>query len=260
MRVDGHYTILADGPVTVVATARASDDERVAAYARHDAHRVLRNLCRAAACGDRRDLLGIYRLFVGDEGYAVRSLPTELFAGAVLDAATRGRLLLVKGWPWLPGYAGRGSPVSGTLSPPSSPTPARTDQPARSGAPPPPANHTAGHLHLTSRTAATAPRNRARTTIGVGEKVRVAPSGASGVLSWAVTGSSALRADSGSSVTLTAHGRAETATVMARDTCGCTARMTFHVIEPDGVRMERAPGTGIWHIHGTPSVGIRAIA
>jgi hypothetical protein len=33
--------------------------------------------------------------------------------------------------------------------------------------------------------------------------------------------------------------------------------MTFEVIEPAGVLMERAPGTGVWHANGIPSVGIR---
>lgn len=128
--------------------------------------------------------------------------------------------------------------------------------PAAPAAPAKPA-HTPGHLHLRSETVATAPSNRARTTIGVGEKVHLSAQGPTGTVNWSSSGSSKLSASSGASVTLTAHERAETVTITATDSCGCTATIAFTVIEPSSVRMERVPGTGIFHDHGIPSVGIR---
>lgn len=117
--------------------------------------------------------------------------------------------------------------------------------------------HTPGHLRLTSQTNATAPSNRARTSVGVGERVRLTARGAVGAVTWTKTGNSVLSSSSGSSVTLSADDRAETTTVTARDgACGCTAPLTFRVIEPSGVQMERGSGTGLWHRYGFASVGI----
>jgi hypothetical protein len=118
-------------------------------------------------------------------------------------------------------------------------------------------SHVAGHLGIRSETVATSPTNRRRTVIGVGEEVRLTASRPTGTVSWAITGSSTLNATSGASVRLTAHDRAETTTVTATDSCGCTATRTFRVIEPSSVRMRRVPGSGIRHIHGRPSVGIK---
>ncbi len=125
-------------------------------------------------------------------------------------------------------------------------------------APPPPSPpHRGGHLNISSETVATSPADRARTTIGVGERVRIRITHATGTISWSKTGSSRLSSTSGLSITLTAHDRAESTKVTATDSCGCVVEITFNVIEPSGVTMERAPGTNIWHTHNIPSVGIK---
>jgi hypothetical protein len=118
-------------------------------------------------------------------------------------------------------------------------------------------SHVAGHLGIRSQTIATSPRNRRRTVIGVGEEVDLTASRPTGTVNWAITGSSTLSATSGTTVTLTAHERAETTTVTATDSCGCTATRTFRVIEPASVRMRRVSGSGIRHTQGIPSVGIK---
>jgi hypothetical protein len=56
--------------------------------------------------------------------------------------------------------------------------------------------------------------------------------------------------------TLTAHGRAESAVLTATDSCGCKIDLTLTVIEPSTVRMDRAPGFNVYHVHGVPSVGL----
>ncbi len=130
-----------------------------------------------------------------------------------------------------------------------------------SPSPPPPvlaSVHQAGHLRVTSETVATAPADRARTTVGVGEEVRLTATSTSGTVSWSCSGKSTLSALSGASVTLTAHERAETAKVTATDTCGCKVTLTLNIIQPSGVQMVRAQGTGVWHTNGKSSVGIKA--
>jgi hypothetical protein len=111
---------------------------------------------------------------------------------------------------------------------------------------------------MTSETVATTPTDRARTTIGVGEVVNLsiipAPPGA---LTWTLSGSGSL---SGS--TYTASDRAGSATITAQCAgCNCGKWVkTFTVIEPSGVMIEQEPGTGVWHVQGTPSVGFKGRA
>lgn len=117
--------------------------------------------------------------------------------------------------------------------------------------------HKAGHLTVISQTVAISPSNRSRTKIGVGEKVRIKVQGATGGTTWSITSSSKLSATSGAIVKLTAHDRAESTTVTATGDCGCKVDITFDVIEPDSIMQERVPGTGIWHTHNIPSVGMK---
>ncbi len=125
-------------------------------------------------------------------------------------------------------------------------------------APPPPVKpHSAGHLKLTSTTVETSPSDQSRTDIGVGERVRLKITGATGTIKWTISGKSKLSTTTGSSIILTAHDRKESTTVEATDTCGCKLSKTFNVIEPSGVIMERVPGTNVWHTNNIPSVGIR---
>jgi hypothetical protein len=80
VHLDGRYPILSDGPFTVVAALWASDDERLAACSRPDAHRMLRDPGREAARGDRRDLIGVHRLLGQDDGPFARRRSTEHIA------------------------------------------------------------------------------------------------------------------------------------------------------------------------------------
>lgn len=112
-------------------------------------------------------------------------------------------------------------------------------------------------LLLRSRTVATVPAGRSRTTIGVGERVNLTSSGGTGAHTWTITGSSTLNRTTGNTVRLTADDRAETTTVTVTDAAGAAESLTFTVIEPSSVRMVRAPGTGVWHVHAVPSVGMK---
>ncbi len=109
---------------------------------------------------------------------------------------------------------------------------------------------------LSSETVATSPANRARTKIGVGEEVVVTVSPAESV-TWSVAGGGTVSPASGTQTTFTAGERASTSVVKARRADGCECTITFTVIEPSGATIDRAPGTGIHHVHGTPSAGFR---
>lgn len=107
--------------------------------------------------------------------------------------------------------------------------------------------------NITSETFATAPANRARTKVGVGEEVTLKFS--LGNASWS-TIAGRLSSLSGASVVFTAPDRAASVTVTATGS-GCTATITFTVVEPSSVRMRRYPGTGVKHTVHRPDVGIR---
>lgn len=110
-----------------------------------------------------------------------------------------------------------------------------------------------GACSITSQTVATVPKDRTRTTIGVGEEVNLTFS--PGSASWSTSGGR-LSATTGTKVRFTAPDRATSVTIQAVGS-SCTAKIEFTVIEPTGVMMERNPGTGTWHTHGIPSVGMR---
>jgi hypothetical protein len=119
--------------------------------------------------------------------------------------------------------------------------PKKTKKPKKSAPPP----------KLTSKTVATAPGPRTRTTIGVGEEVtlRHLP----GSVAWSTTGGT-LSAAAGKAVTLTAPDTAQTVTVT-----GGTLTLAFTVIAPSGVHMDRYPGTGIRHTRDRPDSGIQTL-
>src|SRR5713101_5209824 len=106
---------------------------------------------------------------------------------------------------------------------------------------------------ITSETVATQPADRARTKIGVGEEVHLTFS--LGSAAWTAPGAS-LSSNSGSTVTLTAPERAASITVSATGS-GCTAHLTFQVVEPSGARRKQKPGTNLKHKLNRPSIGIK---
>jgi GT2 family glycosyltransferase len=107
---------------------------------------------------------------------------------------------------------------------------------------------------ITSQTVATTPPNRDRTRVGVGEQVvlTVAP----GPANWSVIGQGTVNPPSGTSITFTAADRGGNATVTA--TVGASrCTITFTVVEPSGVIMQRHPGSGIQHTVNRPDSGLR---
>jgi hypothetical protein len=264
MRVsEDRYAFQTDRPVTAVSRARSDAPERATALAPLETLRIVMNLIRSSKGGDRTDLVAVHRVLFGAEGAQIRDLATDYFAGRVLAAAERGQLLIVPGWPWSPTYAGSQYPRGNATRNLAEPT-ATAEGPATSAQkqPPPPAPaHRPGHLKLTSRARAKAPPDRRRTSIGVGEVVRLTASGATGALQWTKTGSTTLNATSGAKIRAVAHDRAESTTIRVKDgACGCVAALTFRVVEPSAVHLARSPGSGVWHKHGIASIGIEADA
>ncbi len=103
-------------------------------------------------------------------------------------------------------------------------------------------------------TVAAAPANRKRAKVGVGEEVTLTVS--PGSADWAVAGDHGAKvvSASGLAATFTAGDRAGASTITGT-ALGSSFTVEFTVIEPTGAMMERAPGTGIYHRSGTPSVG-----
>ena len=108
---------------------------------------------------------------------------------------------------------------------------------------------------LTSQTFATVPSNRARTRIGVGEEVTLTYS--CGSATWSKSGGGTLSSTSGASVTFTAPDRAGSVTITATGS-GCTKSITLTIVEPSGLVMRRASGSGVRHTTGRPEAGFRA--
>jgi hypothetical protein len=106
---------------------------------------------------------------------------------------------------------------------------------------------------LSSETVATVPADRARTKVGVGEEVLIEVTPPDSV-TWSVSEGS-VNPVSGTQTTFKAADRAGTATVKATRPDGGHCALTFTVVEPSAGIVERQPGTGIFHVRGTPSVG-----
>ncbi len=103
MLFDGRVMIFADGPLTAVASFRATATERASAYTPHQAHRVVERLCRDAEGGDRYVLIDMCQLLFDQRHFHLCDVSTSVFAGRVREAVRCGRLLLVPGWPRMPG-------------------------------------------------------------------------------------------------------------------------------------------------------------
>ena len=116
---------------------------------------------------------------------------------------------------------------------------------------------------MTSETVATLPNDRKRKKLGVGEEVNLTLKPASlPSPTWALggtPGTPALNPLAGITSLLTAGERACTPSTEATIN-GVTVKIDFEVVEPDGMVMERFPGTGIRHTNGTASTGFQARA
>ncbi|HEX8615120.1 MAG TPA: hypothetical protein VF800_27875 [Telluria sp.] len=123
----------------------------------------------------------------------------------------------------------------------------KTRAPAKVG------NSPCAKAKIASQTLARLPADRARTKVGVGERIKLKYS--LGNAAWTTSGGTLDNAN-GVSVILDAPDRAASVTVTATGG-GCSVTLVFTVIEPSAVLMERASGTNVWHVNGVPSVGIR---
>jgi hypothetical protein len=103
-------------------------------------------------------------------------------------------------------------------------------------------------LTIRSQTVQTAPADRARTRIGVGEEVQLTASTAA---SWSVSGGGTLSATSGTSVVFRAGAQADRATITAT-AAGSSGSIRLDILEPT-FRMEVA--FGVKHTHGRPDCG-----
>lgn len=85
-------------------------------------------------------------------------------------------------------------------------------------------------LVITSETEQTVPADRARTRLGVEERVTLTATGALGAVSWHILqGSGALSVQTGAQVTYTAHNLEEIARIEASDPAGCKTVIEFDV-------------------------------
>lgn len=147
-------------------------------------------------------------------------------------------------------------PTARAESQPPSPLSSPRGQPEEPKSPPPREEPRAKKRGLspaiTSETVAVDPGPRTRTTVGVGEEVTLTHS--AGTTTWKTTAGT-LSAASGASVTLTAPDTAQNVTATAG-----TAKITFSVIAPNDVLMERFPDTGVSHTKDRPDVGMLTTA
>jgi hypothetical protein len=115
---------------------------------------------------------------------------------------------------------------------------------------------------ITSQTYATVPADRSRLTIGVGEPVKLTFSGADA--NWTISGGAGkLDTKTGKVVLYTASITKATETITAVDTkTHATATISFDVIRPSGLLLERVPGTAptpdFYHHQNWPDIGFAA--
>ncbi len=114
-------------------------------------------------------------------------------------------------------------------------------------------------LTLTSETEVTQPSNRARTKIGIGERVTLKLTPVAG--DWTVSGSGTVSPAKGSTVVLTASGKPGKAAVSVT-AAGKTEKITFTVIAPksvhqDTISTEHYTAAQLGLGHGVPNAGFR---
>jgi len=94
--------------------------------------------------------------------------------------------------------------------------------------------------------------------VGVGEEVTLTFSG--GLATWnATAGKLSVQApNTADHVIWTAPDRAASPVTITATGAGCTATVSFNVVEPSGVRQQRNPGTGIKHTVNKPDSGMKS--
>lgn len=109
---------------------------------------------------------------------------------------------------------------------------------------------------LKHETIAKTPADRQRTTIGVGEEVKLWTDPAV-VVDWTVAGGGACTPAKGATTTFTAPGAAATSVITATPAGGAAMTITCDVIPPTGVIM--TAGAPFYHVKGEPSSGFTAV-
>lgn len=113
---------------------------------------------------------------------------------------------------------------------------------------------------IRSRTVATQPSDRARTTVGIGEEVRLSTDPSQSVR-WTIVdddgAKGTLSAASGASTTYTAHDRAASLTVRAESSCH-TATLALRVVQPGSGTLESPVDLSVMTAT-TAQVGFRAV-
>jgi len=106
---------------------------------------------------------------------------------------------------------------------------------------------------ITSETVMTQPANRARTRLGVGERVRLTYS--LGAATWELAGGGAMSSASGATITFTAPRDSGAATLTATGS-GCSASISFTIVAPDSVHMTRLHPAQAEHTQTFPDIGM----
>jgi hypothetical protein len=109
---------------------------------------------------------------------------------------------------------------------------------------------------LKHETIAKTPADRQRTTIGVGEEVKLSTDPAV-VVDWTVAGGGTCAPARGTTTTFTAPGAAATSVITATPAAGAAMTITFDVIPPTGVIM--TAGAPFFHTQGQPTSGFTAV-
>lgn len=139
------------------------------------------------------------------------------------------------GYPARPADPQTGQPAGQAVGGPTEDSEEPTTEPAPSGVCAPGGSAPCVTCRITSETVMTEPANRARTDLGIGERVNLTFS--LGNANWTITaGQGSLSSPTGASVVYTAPPTAQQITISATGG-GCTAVINFNVIAPNRVRM-----------------------
>jgi hypothetical protein len=221
---------------------------------------VARPLTKSAVrTSDSRPLQHLSRLRTGDWGHEHGRVPAVVVSASGEPPASHWNFAKI---PVCAPERAEGQPPMARSMPRAQPDekppakPPRKDEPPegkRDPADKPPAKAPAApSATIANETVAIDPGPRTRTKIAVGEEVTLTYS--AGNANWQTTAGT-LSAKRGVSVTLTAPDTARTVTVTAGK-----ATITFDVIAPKDVLMERYPSTGISHTKDRPDIGMLTTA
>lgn len=108
---------------------------------------------------------------------------------------------------------------------------------------------------IISETVATSPTDRTRKTIGVGEEVNLSTNPSISI-TWSITGGGSISAVNGTKIKFTAGGRQSTSVVKGVKSSS-NMSVSFSVLEPAEVTMERIISAGMEHINGKPTLRAR---